>query len=188
MLEYKLSAEGGLRSLAGSQEVTRDAEQPQQAQQQDEAPAAAAAAPVEAAGPSDTTAPAAAAAAPAGAQAQPRSKRDRFHSKEARRAALMARPTQASAAAKGSAAAVAEQRAKEEAAPGARLAAWLLAAVGDATATPPTKLSGAGLSRPRDGAGRDAPRMGVAATNSWGDVMLTKCPSAASNIGASIWQ
>lgn len=187
-MEYKLSAEGGLRPLAGSQEVARDAEQPQQAQQQDEAPAAAAAAPVEAAGPSDTTAPAAVAAAPAGAQAQPRSKRDRFHSKEARRAALMARPTQASAAAKGSAAAVAEQRAKEEAAPGARLAAWLLAAVGDATATPPTKLPGAGLSRPRDGVGRDAPRMGVAAANSWGNVMLTKCPSAASNIGASIWQ
>lgn len=78
---------------------------------------------------------------------QGKNKRDRFHSSQSRKAALLQLATQP-AAGKGSkrksggaSAAAAAQRAKERA-PGARLSAWLAPALRALMGTPPTKLHG----------------------------------------------
>jgi hypothetical protein len=65
-------------------------------------------------------------------------RRDKFHSKQSRQEALLQKA--AAAAAKGgtsAAAAAAAQRERQAAAPGARFAAWLAAALADLLATPP---------------------------------------------------
>ena len=111
-------------------------EQPQQpaaAAQTEEEPAAAA-----------TAAAAEPAAAEGGKGSKPPKpkKKERYHSKESRRQALLSKAAQAAAAGKGAAAVAAAAAAREAAAPGARLAAWLVGLIRGVLKVPPTKLPG----------------------------------------------
>lgn len=71
-------------------------------------------------------------------------KKDVFHSKESRNAALLQRANE-QAGAKGSGAGPAAAATKAAATPGAQLAGWLADALHSLLSTPPTKLPGASL-------------------------------------------
>ncbi len=76
------------------------------------------------------------------APATKKQKRDVYHSKVSRKAALLAKAVAQTAKKQGGAKAAAAAKARQAAAPGDRLAAWLAPALRTLLAEPPTKLPG----------------------------------------------
>lgn len=81
------------------------------------------------------------------APAAKKQKHEVYHSKGSRKAALLAKAAAQTAKKQGGAKAAAAAKARQAAAPGARLASWLVPALRTLLAEPPTKLPGGCYSR-----------------------------------------